>query len=151
KALVHRSRKRRPTDDPQEWYERSVGDVAAITSLFRKENFEGLDGADTVSVLTGHAEFTDAHTVGVLTENGRVTVHAEHILINTGSPPVLPDIPGLRGSRFVLTSTDLIQTTTLPRRLAVVGGGYLGIEFAAIYRQFGSDVTMFESTAKILE
>src|SRR5262249_37525808 len=43
------------------------------------------------------------------------------------------------------------QTTTLPRRLAVVGGGYLGIEFAAIYRQFGSDVTMFESTAKILE
>ncbi|WP_326835487.1 FAD-dependent oxidoreductase [Amycolatopsis rhabdoformis] len=151
KALVHRSRNRRPTDPPQEWYERAVGEVHAITSLFRKGNFDGMDGLETASVLTGHAEFTGPDTVVVDTADGPVTVRAEHILINTGSTPVIPDIPGLRASEYLVTSTDLIHRTELPKRLAIVGGGYLGIEFAAIYRRFGSEVTLFESTSRILD
>lgn len=151
KALVHRANKRRPTDPPQEWYERSVAEVHAITSLFRKGNFDGLDGLDTATVLTGHAEFIDPHTVRVDTGPDPVTVRAEHILINTGSTPVIPDIAGLRSSKYLVTSTDLIHRTVLPRRLAIVGGGYLGIEFAAIYRQFGSEVTVFDPTWRILD
>ncbi|HEX3590534.1 MAG TPA: FAD-dependent oxidoreductase [Pseudonocardiaceae bacterium] len=151
KALVHRANKRRPSDPPQEWYERAVGEVHAITSLFREGNFDALDGMDTGTVLTGHAEFTDPHTIRVTTGDGHVTVRAEHILVNTGSKPVVPDIPGLRASKYLVTSTDLIHRTTLPDRLAIVGGGYLGIEFAAIYRQFGSQVTLFDSTARILD
>ncbi|MET7998347.1 FAD-dependent oxidoreductase [Amycolatopsis sp. NPDC005232] len=151
KALVHRSRKRRPSDDPQEWYERAVGEVHDITSLFNKGNFDGMDGLETASVLTGHTEFTGPHTVRVSTADGPVTVEAEHILINTGSTPVIPDLPGLRESKYLVTSTDLIHRTQLPKRLAIVGGGYLGIEFAAIYRQFGSEVTLFESTSRILD
>ncbi|MFI5610369.1 FAD-dependent oxidoreductase [Amycolatopsis sp. NPDC051903] len=151
KALVHRSRKRRPTDDPQEWYERAVSEVHDITSLFNKGNFDGLDSLDTATVLTGHTEFIGPHTVRVSTADGPVTVEAEHILINTGSKPVIPDVPGLRDSAYLVTSTDLIHRTQLPKRLAVVGGGYLGIEFAAIYRQFGSEVTLFESTSRILD
>ncbi|MGW4489749.1 FAD-dependent oxidoreductase [Amycolatopsis sp. NPDC004368] len=149
KALVHRSRNRRPSDSPQEWYERSVGEVHAITSLFRKGNFDGM--AEAATVLTGHATFTGPDTVLVDTEDGPVTVRAEHILINTGSTPVIPDLPGLRDSEYLVTSTDLIHRTELPKRLAIVGGGYLGIEFAAIYRQFGSAVTLFESTSRILD
>lgn len=151
KALVHRSNKRRPTDPPQEWYERAVGEVHALTSLFRQGNFDALDGMDTASVITGHAEFVDAHTVRVDTGGDHVTVRAEQILVNTGSIPVVPNIPGLRDSRYLVTSTDLIHRTVLPRRLAIVGGGYLGIEFASIYRQFGAEVTMFESGSRILD
>ncbi|HVV21867.1 MAG TPA: FAD-dependent oxidoreductase, partial [Pseudonocardiaceae bacterium] len=151
KALVHQSTKRRPSDPPQEWYERAVGEVHAMTSLFRKGNFDALDGMDTASVITGHAEFTDPHTVTVDTGDERLTVTAEHILINTGSTPVIPNIPGLRASRHLVTSTDLIHRTELPNRLAIVGGGYLGIEFAAIYRRFGAEVTLFESSARILD
>lgn len=151
KALVHRANKRRPSDSPQEWYERSVGEVHAITSLFRKGNFDAMDGMDTATVLTGHAEFVDSHGVRVDTGAEPVTVRAEHILINTGSAPVIPDITGLRSSKYLVTSTDLIHRTVLPRRLAIVGGGYLGIEFASIYRQFGSEVTVFDSTARILD
>ncbi|MFI5612129.1 FAD-dependent oxidoreductase [Amycolatopsis sp. NPDC051903] len=151
KALVHRAGHRRPTDPPQEWYERAVGEVHAITSLFRKGNFDAMDGLDTASVLTGHAEFTGAHTVRVDTGGEHVTIEAEHILINTGSVPVVPDIPGLRASRHLVTSTDLIHRTQLPERLAIVGGGYLGIEFAAIYRRFGSQVTVFETGSRILD
>jgi pyruvate/2-oxoglutarate dehydrogenase complex dihydrolipoamide dehydrogenase (E3) component len=104
---------------------------------------------ETVSVITGHATFTDPHSVTVMTAEGPLTVTADTIAIDTGSEPVLPDVPGLTGSR-VLTSTQLIESTVLPQRLAIVGGGYLGLEFAAIYRAFGSEVTMFERAERIL-
>ena len=146
KALVHHSRKRRDSDVPQEFYERSVNTVQELTALFRAGNYDSLNGKDTVTVVTGKAIFRDPHTVTV----DELTITADTILINTGSEPVVPDIPGLRLSKFLRTSTELIESRTLPGRLAVVGGGYLGIEFASIYRQFGSAVTMFESAPKIL-
>jgi probable pyridine nucleotide-disulfide oxidoreductase len=60
------------------------------------------------------------------------------------------DVPGLADSSRLVTNVDLIKNTTLPGRLAVIGGGYLGIEFASIYHRFGSRVTVFESSARIL-
>ncbi|MEV6286503.1 FAD-dependent oxidoreductase [Kribbella sp. NPDC051770] len=150
KALVHRSGKRRPGDQPQEWFERSVGEVQAITSAFRAGNFEALDGAETITVITGEASFTDPHTVAVETGAGRIEVYGETILINTGSEPVIPDLPGLRESPLTMTNVDLIHTTHLPDRLVVIGGGYLGIEFASIYRRFGSQVTVLEASPRIL-
>ena len=160
KALVHHSRQRRAGDSVHDWYERSVGHVQALTSTFRAGNYEALNGADTVTVVTGHATFLDPHSVGVgkgvgVGEGGgdsadRITITADTILINTGSEPVIPDIPGLRASRHLLTSTDLIRSTKLPEHLVIIGGGYLGIEFASIYRQFGSRVTVLESMSRIL-
>ncbi|MEU6016630.1 FAD-dependent oxidoreductase [Streptomyces sp. NPDC047515] len=70
KALVHQSRKRRLKDVPQEWYERSVGKVQALTKLFRGDNYDGLNSMDTVAVITGTAAFTDPHTVGVHLHRG---------------------------------------------------------------------------------
>ncbi len=150
KALVHRSGKRRTNDPPQEWFERAVGEVQAITSAFRAGNFEALDGAETTTLITGEASFVDPHTVAVETGAGRVEVRGETILINTGSEPVIPDIPGLRDSPLTMTNVDLVHTTHLPDRLVVIGGGYLGIEFASIYRRFGSQVTVLEASPRIL-
>ncbi|MGW1884301.1 FAD-dependent oxidoreductase [Streptomyces sp. NPDC001970] len=149
KALVHHSRKRRPEDVPQEWYERSVGEVQALTKLFRGVSYDVLNDMDTVTVITGAAAFTDPHTVSVETGDGRLTVTAETILINTGSEPIVLDIPGLRTSQYTVTSRELIDTTILPGRLAIIGGGYLGLEFASIYGQFGSQVTVLEAGPKI--
>jgi pyruvate/2-oxoglutarate dehydrogenase complex dihydrolipoamide dehydrogenase (E3) component len=146
KALVHHSRKRRPTDVPQEWYEQTVHEVQAVREMMRQGNFDALNNADTVTVVTGQAVFRDPHTVAV----GGLTITAETILINTGSEPVIPAIPGLRTSKYLVSSTQLIERTMLPERLAIVGGGYLGIEFASIYRQLGSRVTLFEQAPKIL-
>ncbi|MBF8184973.1 FAD-dependent oxidoreductase [Nonomuraea sp. K274] len=150
KALVHHSGQRRPDDPPQEWYERSIRQVQAITGFMRGANYDSLNGADTVTVLTGRATFTDPHTAEVVTGDDRVTVTAGHILINTGSEPIIPDIPGLRGNKRVVTSTDLIHATVLPRRLTIIGAGYLGIEFASIYNRFGSEVTVLEEAPEIL-
>lgn len=150
KALVHHANKRRPEDSLQDWYERSVGEVQALTSLFRAGNFEGLNAMDTVKVVTGRAKFEDPHTVSVGEGANRLTITGDKILINTGSEPVVPDIPGLRNSKYTVTSTELIETSTLPPRLAIIGGGYLGLEFASIYRRFGSEVTVLEAASDIL-
>ncbi|MGW3876155.1 FAD-dependent oxidoreductase [Streptomyces sp. NPDC005069] len=150
KALVHHANKRRPEDPAQEWYERSVTKVQAVTKMMRDGNYEGLNGMETVTVLTGQAAFVDPHTVAVQAGRERLTVTADTILINTGSEPIIRDIPGLRDSPYTVTSTELIETTVLPERLTVIGGGYLGLEFAAIYRQFGSQVTVLEASPTIL-
>ncbi|SDJ46043.1 FAD-dependent oxidoreductase [Nonomuraea jiangxiensis] len=150
KALVHHAGKRRPDDPPQEWYERAVGSVRTLTRLLRSDNYDALNDADTVTVVTGRATFVDPHTVEVGTGPNRLAVVAETILINTGAEPIIPDVPGLRASKRLVTSTDLIQTTELPQRLVIIGGGFLGIEFASIYRRFGSQVTVLEQAPKIL-
>ena len=118
--------------------------------MMRVDSFDSLNGIDTVTVLTGEAVFSDPHTVGVKQGSDRVTVTAETILINTGSEPTVPDIPGLRESERTVTSTDLIEATVLPERLAILGGGYLGVEFASIYRRFGSQVTLLSRSSRFL-
>lgn len=150
KALVHHANERRPEDAAQEWYERSVAKVQAVTKMMREGNYEGLNGMETVTVLTGQAAFVDPHTVAVQAGREPLTVTADTILINTGSEPIIRDIPGLRDSQYTVTSTELIETTVLPERLTIIGGGYLGLEFAAIYRRFGSQVTVLEASPKIL-
>ena len=150
KALVHQAGARRPGDSAQEWYRQAIGGVNELTTLLRGNNFRNLDVIDTVTVITGRAVFLDPKTVEVSAGSDRLTITASTIVINTGSEPVVPDISGLRSSHFVATSTDLIHTADLPRRLVVLGGGYLGIEFAAMYRQFGAEVTVLESSPRIL-
>ncbi|WP_406047501.1 FAD-dependent oxidoreductase [Kribbella sp. NBC_00889] len=150
KALVHHSGRRRPDDSPQEWFEHAIGEVQALTSTFRAGNYDALNGAEWITVLTGTAHFVDAHTVAVSNGSGEVRVVGETILVNTGSEPVIPGIPGLRESPRTVTNVDLIHTTHLPGRLAVIGGGYLGIEFASIYRRFGAAVTVLEASPRIL-
>lgn len=149
KALVHHAMNRRAEDPPQEWYERSVTKVQAVTKMMRDGNYEGLNGMETVTVITGPAAFVDPHTVAIQAGGERLTATADTILINTGSEPAIPDIPGLRDSPYTVTSTELIETTVLPERLTIIGGGYLGLEFAAIYQRFGSHVTVLEAAPRI--
>jgi pyruvate/2-oxoglutarate dehydrogenase complex dihydrolipoamide dehydrogenase (E3) component len=150
KGLVHRSRLRRPEDPAQEFYAAAVREVQEIREFMRRGNFDGLEAIETVSVLTGPARFVDPHTVEVQLDDSRVRVGAEQILINSGSEPNVPDIPGLAASEHALTSTALIESTRLPKRLAILGGGYLGIELAAIYQRFGSRVQLIEAAPRLL-
>jgi pyruvate/2-oxoglutarate dehydrogenase complex dihydrolipoamide dehydrogenase (E3) component len=150
KMLVHYSGSRRPDDDAQEFFAHSITGVRALTSAFRAGNFEALDGKDTATVITGAAGFVDPHTVAVGEGDDRTTVTAPTILVNTGSEPVVPAIPGLAGSAHLVSSTELTRAASLPERLVVVGGGYLGLEFASIYQRFGTHVTVIEAADRLL-
>ncbi|HWH19130.1 MAG TPA: FAD-dependent oxidoreductase, partial [Solirubrobacterales bacterium] len=150
KGLVHRSRLRRPDDPAQEFYAQAVAEVQEIREFMRRGNFDGMEAMETVTVLTGPARFLDPYTVEVELGGERARVSAERVLINSGSEPRIPDIPGLATSKRAITSTALIESTRLPGRLAILGGGYLGIEFAAMYQAFGSQVQLIETAPRLL-
>ncbi|WP_426238073.1 FAD-containing oxidoreductase [Pararhizobium sp. DWP1-1-3] len=99
---------------------------------------------DGVTMIFGHARFEAADRVSV---NGE-TLTAPQIFLNVGARPVIPDLAGIHSIDY-LTSTSILKLDTLPRHLAVIGGSYIGLEFAQIYRRFGSQVTVIERGAQI--
>ncbi|KRE40818.1 FAD-dependent oxidoreductase [Knoellia sp. Soil729] len=121
----------------------------ALTSLLRGKNFAMVDTHESATVLTGRARFAGPHEIEVSAGDERVRATSERILINTGAVPVLPPIPGLDGPR-VLTSTELVDETELPARLVVIGAGAIGLELAAAYRAFGSQVTVVDAVDRLL-
>ncbi|HEV2343879.1 MAG TPA: FAD-dependent oxidoreductase [Actinocrinis sp.] len=150
KALLHHAETRPATHIAGPWYRRSVGATGELTALMRQKNFATLDAIDAVTIVTGHAAFVDAKSVEVTAGQDRLTISADTIVINTGAKPTVPDLPGLRASRYAVTSTELLDTPELPRRLAIVGGGHAGLEFAGTYSQFGAQVTVLEAHQRIL-
>ncbi|KVQ56279.1 glutathione-disulfide reductase [Burkholderia territorii] len=96
-----------------------------------------------VEMHAGRATLVDAHTVAI----GERTIRARHIAIATGSRPSLPPRPGIE---HAITSREALSLDKLPARIAVVGGGYIAVEFAGIFNGFGSHVDLFYRGEKIL-
>ncbi|MFB1293916.1 FAD-dependent oxidoreductase [Mycobacterium sp. pW049] len=150
KAMVHHSEHLGPGPH-RKTYSAAVEFTQGLTSSLRARNLAMLDTLDTATVLTGQARFLDPHTVEVRTADGDlVSVSGRYVVIGTGSAAVLPDIPGLAEAPNVVTSTELLTTHDLPRRLVVLGGGYIGLEFAAMQAAYGSEVTVLERKPGIL-
>lgn len=150
KSLIHHATTRPADADPEAWYTAAIASTAALTSGMRGKNFEMLDSIDSVTVITGTAAFLDDKRVEVTAGQDRLEITAETIVINTGASQNVPDIPGLRGSARLATTTDLLSRPDLPRRLVVIGGGYQGIEFAAMLSRYGTEVTVLEGAERIL-
>lgn len=108
--------------------DRMVGGVAALLK------------ANGVTLVEGRGSFTDANTI--TTDTGQ-TVKFSSAVIATGSSPVRPPIDGIDGPRCV-DSTGLLAITEIPKRLIVLGGGVIGVEFASIFHHLGSEVTIVE-------
>ena len=97
------------------------------------------------TVYTGHARFLDAHTVKV----GADTLTAERIFIDVGGHPYVPALPGVDRVSY-LTSESMMEIDFLPEHLLIVGGSYVGLEFAQMYRRFGSRVTIVEMAPRLI-
>lgn len=104
-----------------------------------------LEGMDNVDLIRGHARFVDVHSVEV---NGDV-LEAEKIFINVGARARVPDWEGLDDVPF-FTNSSIMDVDFLPEHLVIVGGSYIGLEFAQIYRRFGSEVTVIEMSDRII-
>ena len=105
----------------------------------RKGVEDWLEGMDGCTVFRGHASFEDPHTLRV----GDEVLHADRIFLNVGGRAVVPDIPGLDDVEY-LTNVSILELDTLPHRLVIVGGSYIALEFAQMYRRFGAEVTIIE-------
>ncbi len=131
-------------------YAEAVAATERLTAGLRATNLAALASIPSVTVLTGRARFVDAGTVQVDTADGAVTVAARHIVIGTGSQPVVPDMPGLADCPVAVSSAELLRLASRPDRLVVLGGGYIGLEFASMYAEYGSAVTVLEQRPTVL-
>ena len=105
--------------------------------------YVNLLGGAGVNIIRGWAKLVDAHTVDV----GGKTFTAKNILIATGGTAVIPDV---EGSQHVVTSDHMFDLSPFPKRLLVVGGGYIACEFASIFNGLGSQVTQLHRGDKVL-
>ena len=110
----------------------------------RKGVEDWLNGMDGCTVIRGHARFEDPHTLRV----GDEVLQAERIFLNVGGRAVVPDIPGLEGVEF-LTNVSILELDTVPEHLVIIGGSYIALEFAQMYRRFGARVTVVEKGPRL--
>jgi pyruvate/2-oxoglutarate dehydrogenase complex dihydrolipoamide dehydrogenase (E3) component len=117
-----------------------------VTETSRNSVETWLNGMERLTVLRGHARFERADTLSV---NGE-TITAPRIFINVGGRARIPDdMPGI-GDIDYLTNTSILRLSALPRHLAVIGGSYIGIEYAQMFRRFGSNVTVVERQSRLI-
>lgn len=125
-------------------FQRVLERARAVSAGMRNNNEKSLQRRH-VKILRDYAVFEDAHHVRV---GGRV-VEADRIYINTGTVGLVPDIPGLTDFPF-LDEKRILQLDKLPEHLIILGGGYIGIEYAQAMRRLGSRVTVIHSGEQIL-
>ena len=98
------------------------------------------------AVYIGHARFQTAHEVSV----GNQTMSADRIFINVGGRAIVPSMPGLDQVPF-LTNSSMMDLDIVPPHLVIVGGSYVGLEFAQMFRRFGSEVTIIEMASRLVQ
>jgi pyruvate/2-oxoglutarate dehydrogenase complex dihydrolipoamide dehydrogenase (E3) component len=117
----------------------------AIVLKSRDGVLQWMQGLKNAEVIQGRASFTGPRTVQV----GMRTLTAERIFINVGGRASVPDLPGVSDVPY-LDNTSIMDLTEVPQHLVIVGGSYIGIEFAQMMRRFGAKVTVVERSATLL-
>lgn len=130
-------------EEKEKRYAEAVGEKNRLTAMLRGKNYDKLVQAG-VTVYDGTASFVNDHEILISSDGKEEIIRAEHIVINTGAAPVMPPVEGLDRSAFVYTSETLMDEKRLPRHLVILGAGYIGLEFASYYNNFGSQVTVIQ-------
>lgn len=155
KSLIHQAkalgyRQLATFEAKAEAYRNAIAEKNEITAFLRKKNFDNLNDLANVDVITGVGSFISPTEIEVTTETENFVLSGDKFFINTGSLPVIPPIRGIRESQRVYTSTSLMELNVLPERLVIIGGGYIGLEFASMFAEFGSKVTVLESYPQLI-
>ena len=124
---------------------RIVARKDAVVQEFRGGKERAAASRKNLHLYRGHARFLAPNKVAV----GEHMLEGDRIFINTGTRPSIPRIDGLDRVEYV-TNASLMQLTTLPEHLIVLGGGYIGLEFGQMFRRFGSQVTVVHKDGQIL-
>lgn len=145
KALIKSAEEKIP-------YQKAFASKNELTSFLRQLNYEKIENLNTATVITGEASFVAPHEVRVkISKSGEEKrISAARIFINTGSVPFIPPIPGIDSARNVFTSISLLNESTLPEKLVIIGGGFIGLEFADMYAKFGAETIVLDSAETFL-
>ncbi|NOY17148.1 MAG: glutathione-disulfide reductase [Gammaproteobacteria bacterium] len=108
--------------------------IARLNGIYQRN----LD-LDNIKIFQGHGRLVDTGRIEVICENEKQLIEGKHILIATGGRPVVPDIPG---AEYGITSDGFFELEDLPKRVVVIGAGYIAVELAGVLNMLGSRVTM---------
>jgi pyruvate/2-oxoglutarate dehydrogenase complex dihydrolipoamide dehydrogenase (E3) component len=155
KTLVHKAKEASTMnfhsfEESRDFYRRAVETKDNVVSMLRNKNLHNLTDKDNITVINGKGSFVSENVVNVKTADTDFNITSNIIVINTGAVTVMPGIDGIEGNTHVHTSTSIMELTELPGELIIVGGGYIGLEFASMYSSFGSHVTVIESFPALL-
>ncbi len=150
KHLVHKAKYASSAENKQAYYEAAIKSELSLTEKLRAKNLAKLEAVSNVSVITGTAKLLSNTEVEVVTEIGTEFLTADQIFLNTGSVPLIPPIEGIQDNPYVVASEALLKQTKLPEHLVIIGGGYIGVEFASLYADFGSKVTIIQNGSRFL-
>ena len=136
--------------EKEKFYEESINNKNTLISVLREKNYEMLATKENIDIYDGFGSFVSKNIVNIESNGENVQIEGEKIFINTGSTTIIPNIKGIRESNHVYTSTLIMELKKLPKKLTILGAGYIGLEFASMYAEFGSQVTVIDLAEKLL-
>ena len=143
-------RKQDSNEDASSYYTKSVQEKKALIAALNTANYNKVDSVEKTQIIDGTARFVDEHTVAVETAEGEKLFKADRIFINTGATPFVPPVEGLTIGGAIHTSETIMNLEEYPESLVIIGSGFIGLEFAATYAQFGTKVTVIDVTEAFL-
>lgn len=133
-------------------FEDAVKEKDEMTTVLRNKNYHMVADEETATILDGTAKFIDNHTIEIVLDSGEKTkIKGERIFINTGATPIIPQVKGLKESKYILDSTAAMDQNSLPNELVILGAGYIGMEFASMFARYGAKVTVLDTNEKFLK
>ncbi|MEB8127851.1 dihydrolipoamide dehydrogenase [Staphylococcus succinus] len=123
-----------------------------VVTALNNKNYKNLADDKNIEVLDYTARFKSNNEIALFNERGESieTITAENIVINTGAESVIPKIEGVETSKNLYDSTGIMNLAKQPKHLVIVGGGYIALEFAAMFANFGTKVTVLERGEDIM-
>jgi len=137
-------------EDKEKFYAESIENKNTLIGALRGKNYEMLASKENITVYDGTGSFVSKNVVNVENNGENVQIEGEKIFINTGAATIIPNIKGLKESNYVYTSTSIMELKELPKKLTIVGAGYIGLEFASMYSEFGSEVTVIDMGDRLM-
>ena len=133
-------------------FEDAVKQKNEMTTALRNKNYHMVADEETATVLDGTAKFVGNHTIEIVLDSGEKTkIKGERIFINTGATPIIPQVKGLKESKYILDSTAAMDQNSLLNELVILGAGYIGMEFASMFARYGAKVTVLDTNEKFLK
>lgn len=137
-------------EDKEKFYAESIENKNTLIGALRGKNYEMLASKENITVYDGTGSFVSKNVVNVENNGENVQIEGEKIFINTGAATIIPNIKGLKESNYVYTSTSIMELKELPKKLTIIGAGYIGLEFASMYSEFGSEVTVIDMGDRLM-
>lgn len=151
KSFVHNSKIWKETEklgrnwtfkESQEAFKHAIKHKENFVAFLNSKNYHNLADLENVTSYVGVASFVNSNTIKVKSEDKEEEISADKIIINTGSKSREYDVEGAKESKFVHDSTGILNLQELPKKLLIIGAGFIGLEFASYFNNFGTEVTV---------